>query len=394
MLKAVIFDMDGVIIDSEPMHARAAVLALQKYDINISIDYAYHFIGTTTYVMCRNMVEDFNLNITPEQLLNDNIEMKNYLLSKEGYSGIPYILDVMKDLKEHDMKLIIASSSSPEAIEDVMNALLINPYFHGYVSGTMVANPKPAPDIFLEAARRLGVAPENCIVIEDSLHGITAANAAGMASIGFINPNSGNQDLSKATMLIEGFDEIDYNFIQRVHQYAHMEPATILTTENFILRELSLEDIDSLHQICLKPEIHVFLDNFDTNPAVEREKHKAYIQNIYHYYGYGLWGVYFKDNGRLAGRCGVELKMLDGEEIYEIGYLLDSSYQGQGYAREFVTETIHYCFDKLDIPRILAVIDKHNIRSIRLAEQMGMKNIGECTRNQRDCYKYEICRYS
>ncbi len=393
MLKAVIFDMDGVIIDSEPMHAKAAVIALQRYGVNVDQDYLQKFIGSTTYYMCEKMVQDFALKITPQELFEVNNDMKKLLLKEEGHTIIPYIINLMEDLFRNGISLTIASSSPPEAIEEVMKTLRIEHLFHGYVSGMMVDNPKPAPDIFLAAAKHLGVEPEECIVIEDSFHGVSAAVAAGMPCIGFVNPNSGNQDLRKATILVEGFDEVDYEFVNQVYQYSNLEPQTILTTEHFIVKELSVTDIEDLYQIYQQPEIKKFLDGIDDLES-EKEKHKAYIRNIYHFYGYGQWGVFYKENGILVGRCGIELKLLDGESIHEIGYLLSKDYQGCGYAKEFVTEIIKYCFLELDIRRIVAVIDKNNARSIHLAEQVGMCRIGECFRNNRECIKFLITYHS
>lgn len=390
LLKAVIFDMDGVIIDSEPMHARAAILALQKYDIEITFDYLQRFIGSTTKYMCHKMVEDFSIDADPEELLKLNNVMKEKLQKEEGHTPIPFITELMKDLYHHGMKLIIASSSPADSIMDVMEAFDIKKYFQGFVSGTMVSHPKPAPDIFLEAAKRLGVDPGECLVIEDSSNGVAAAKAAGMTCIGFVNPNSGNQDLRKASMLVEGFEEVDFEFINRIYQYDHLEPVTILTTEHFIIRELSVEDIDDVYQIYRQPGICDFMDDIEPSVEEEKKKHEAYIKNIYHFYGYGQWGVFYKEDGRLVGKCGIELKSLDGEEIHEIGYLLSKDLQGHGYAKEFVSEILNYCFQELDIRRIVAVVDKDNTRSIRLAEQVGMHRYGECIRNQRKCYKYEI----
>lgn len=390
MLKAVIFDMDGVIIDSEPMHAKAAILALEKYHVSISMDYIQEFIGSTTKHMCDKMVRDFQLDITPEELLKANEEMKAYLLKKKGHTVIPYVIDLIRDLHNNGIKLSIASSSPASDIEDVMDSLNIRQYFDCYVSGSMVAQPKPAPDIFLLAADRLGVDPSECIVIEDSFHGITAANAAGMACIGYINPNSGKQDLRKASFLVEGFDEIDYAYLNKIYQYAHNEPVTILTTEHFIIREMTVQDIEELFQICQDPDIKRYLDGFTNDLETEKEKHLAYIKNVYHFYCFGLWGVYYKGSGLLAGRCGIEYKLLDNEEIYEIGWLLAKPYQGHGYAREFVSQVMNYCFQKLNISCITAVIDRDNIKSVHLAEQIGMKRYGECIRNGRSCYKYRI----
>lgn len=392
MLKAVLFDMDGVIVDSEPQHARAAIQALQKYNVDISIDYAYQFIGTTTYHMCQKMVEDFSINATPEELLHANEECKDYLTQAEGYEAIPYIVDLMKDLHEHGIKMIIASSSSGPSIKDVMRFLQIEDIFDGYISGTTVAHPKPAPDIFLAAAKQLGVEPSECIVIEDSYNGVTAATAAGIVSIGFLNPNSGKQDLSRAAILVEGFDEVDYQFINRVYQHAHMQPATILTTEHLILRELAPDDILALCDIYNKTEVREYLEDYSGDIILEKEKLEAYIKNIYHFYGYGLWGVFTKESNRLIGRCGIEYKSLGQEDVHELGYLLDPDYQGKGYATECTTAVINYCTQKLDLHRIVAVIEKSNIPSQELAKRVEMQQIGEIIRNHRACYLYEFNR--
>jgi HAD superfamily hydrolase (TIGR01509 family) len=390
LLKAVIFDMDGVIIDSEPQHAKAAVLALEKYQVSIPIEYAYNFIGTSTPVMCKKMIEDFHLNATVEELNTANEEAKEALIRSEGYPVIPYITELMWDLHKNGIKLIIASSSSAPAIEGVMNSLGINGIFDGYISGMNMKHPKPAPDIFLAAAKQLGVEPSECLVIEDSCHGVTAAAAAGITSIGFVNPNSGKQDLSKAAMLIEGFEEVDYSFLLRVYQRDHMEPVSILSTNRCILRELSPEDADNLFTICIKPEIRTHLWGFTADPEVEQEKLNAYIKNIYPFYGFGLWGVYRKDGNLLIGRCGIERKEHNKEIVYELGYLIDPDYQRKGYGSEIVTATIDYCLNKLAIPKITAFIAPDNTPSLRLAERAGMKKVGVSIINQKNYYRYEI----
>ena len=390
MLKAVIFDMDGVIIDSEPQHARAAVLALEKYHVSIQIEYAYNFIGTSTPVMCKKMIEDFHLNATVEDLNKANEEAKEALIRSEGYPVIPYITELMWDLHRNGIKLIIASSSSAAAIESVMNSLGINGIFDGYISGMNMKHPKPAPDIFLAAANKLGVEPSECLVIEDSCHGVTAAAAAGITSIGFVNPNSGKQDLSKAAMLIEGFEEVDYSFLLQVYQRDHMEPVTILSTNRCVLRELSPEDAGKLFTICVRPEIRSNLCDFTADPTIEQEKINAYIKNIYPFYGFGLWGVYLKNGNRLIGRCGLELKERDKETVYELGYLIDPDYQQNGYGREIVAATVDYCLNKLAIPKITAFIAPDNTPSLNLAERAGMNKVGVSIIKQKKYYRYEI----
>lgn len=319
--------------------------------------------------------------------------MEGVIIDSDGHSVIPYVIDLIRDLHQNGIKISIASSSPSVVIEEVMDTLEIRKYFHSFVSEAMIENPRPEPDLFLEATKRLGVLLSECLVIEASSHGVTAANAANMTCIGYFNPHFGNQDLSKATILVEGFDEIDYRFINRIYQYDHMEPVEIIQTEHFIIRELDVNDIKSLFHIYQQPHIREFLDDSPENLEEEIEKHKAYIRNIYHFYGYGLWGVFSKVDGSLVGRGGIELKQLEDETIYEIGYLIAEGYQGQGYAREFVSGILHYSFSELEIPQIVAVIDKSNFPSLRLANRVGMRKYGECTRNNRDCYKYVIKNY-
>ena len=94
-----------------------------------------------------------------------------------------------------------------------------------------MAHPKPAPDVFLKAMEELGVQPEECVIVEDSCNGVRAAKAAGAACLGFYNPDSGNQDLSLADLVTEGFEEVDYTFVKRLHHRVHNLPVTIAQTE-------------------------------------------------------------------------------------------------------------------------------------------------------------------
>lgn len=238
--------------------------------------------------------------------------------------------------------------------------------------------------------KQLQVHPGECVAITDTYWGLLSARNASVTCIGYHNPDITPQDLYKASFLVEGFEEVDFSFIDRVYQYDHMHPVTIATTHNFIIRELSVDDVRELHLICNEPSVRPYVDDFNDSLAVEMEKQEAYIRNVYHFYGFGLWGVFLKETNQLVGRCGIEYKQLGSEEIYEIGYLLAKPYQGLGYAREFVTGVLNYGFRELRLPRIVAVIDKENIRSIHLAEQVGMQRAGACLRNRRACYKYEI----
>lgn len=390
MLKAVIFDMDGVLVDSEPLHAKSFVIAMEQFGVVITTEYNYKFIGSTTLRMCESVIEEFNLSITPEEILVANSKAVHQLVKEEGYTPIPYTKELIKDLYKHGVTLAIASSSSAKDIENVTKALGIKKYFDKFISGATLLNPKPAPDIFLKALKELGVKASESIVIEDSMNGSMASKSAGIPCIGFINKNSGNQDLSAANVLIESFEYINYSFINDELTRANGEPVTIALTNRLILRELAVSDIKSLYDIYSNPEVRNYIDDIDDYLEIEIEKHKAYIKNIYSFYGYGLWGVFSKADNKLIGRCGIQNRGIDGQNEIELGYLLDVNHWGLGYAIECITATLDYAFNTLELQRIVAVIDKRNARSIKVAKQIGMTLEKEIKDLDRDCFLYVI----
>lgn len=413
MLKAVIFDMDGVLIDSEPMHARVAMMVLKEYGITVTNDYICTFIGTTNRKMFETMIDDFHIDATVEDLLTLDAKILKKVHEEEGYPAIEGTKELIIDLYNNGIKLAIASSSSAAMIEEVTNALGIRKYFTKLVSGANIKHPKPAPDVFLMAAKELGVDPSECMIIEDSMHGVVAAKAAGMKSIGFINKNSGNQDLSKAFVLIESFKDVDYTFILKEYKRAYGQPITIATTDRLIIRELSVDNIKDLLKIYQQKEVNLYMNDLypfqkesfnendilkekdpsTINPSLleeEMNKHKAYIEHVYGFYGFGLWGVFLKEDHSLIGRCGIECNVIDGETVIELSYLLDYHHWGFGYALESVKAVVNFAFDELEIDKIVCVIDKNNLRSIKVAEQIGMQIEKEIIHQNRDCYFYVI----
>ncbi len=390
MLRYVIFDMDGVIIDSEPVHARAAANALNHFGAKADIPYCYQFIGSTTRFMIETAISDFHMNITPDQLLTAVEAEKVRLTLEEGYHAIPHVCTLIHNLYEHKVKLAVASSSNPDEIEKAVTALSVKSCFDKLVSGCTVANPKPAPDVFLKALDELGASKEECLIIEDSTNGLLAAKAAGIPAIGFANPNSGTQDLSASFLVVEGFEEVDYKFLSDAYCRFYRLPITILQTQRLTVREMMPEDIPALFQIYQEEEILKYNDPLSISLETEMEKQKAYIEQIYHFYGYGIWGVFETSSEKLIGRCGIEYKCLEETGEFELSYLFDRSFWGRGYAMECVTAVLAYAEEQLDIQNVTAVIDKHNIRSIRFAEKLGFRLKGGIRRKNRECLLYTL----
>ena len=211
MIKAVIFDMDGVIIDSEPMHYKVFMdYTSSKFGLKITDEEYNTFIGTTNDHMYSTLKRKYTIEGELALLIAEyEDKCDEFLLASKMEKPIHGVDVLVKNLHQNKIKLALASSSPKKSIDMVLDMFDMNKFFDVKVSGREVTNSKPAPDIFLRAAELLNICPEECLVFEDSQNGVLAAKAAGMKCIAFCNPNSGKQDLSRADMIIESFAEVD-----------------------------------------------------------------------------------------------------------------------------------------------------------------------------------------
>lgn len=163
--------------------------------------------------MWAELREKYSISSSIEELLQKQMGYKKLLFGNRQLQSIEGIESLLNGLKNSNIKIGLASSSPREFIELILKNLGFFEYFEVVISGEEVVRSKPAPDIFLRVAELLKEQPSNCIVIEDSEHGVRAAKDAGMRCIGYINPNSGNQDLSLSDKLVNSIKDIDYNSI-------------------------------------------------------------------------------------------------------------------------------------------------------------------------------------
>ncbi|NQT24105.1 HAD family phosphatase [candidate division KSB1 bacterium] len=202
MLSCVIFDMDGVISDSEPLHHIAERKLLAQFDVELAQDEIESFTGMSTNPMLQHLIDTYNISTPLENLARQLTENLHQVFS-ERIKPIPQAIPLIQSLNEQGIPLAVGSSSSPRLIDLVLDKLDIQVYFKAVVSGHEVSKSKPHQDIFLEIASRLHVSPQECVVIEDSKNGVLAAKEAGMVCVGFESPNSPNQDLSRADWIID-----------------------------------------------------------------------------------------------------------------------------------------------------------------------------------------------
>lgn len=207
MPQCVIFDMDGVIVDSEPLHMEAERNVFHSLGISVSPEMHSTFVGISSHLMWRKVIAHFKLAADENDLVE--LQRSNYnqiLKCSENIVPTPGITKTMNALKQDGFRLALASSSGHNQISFFLSRFGIANLFDAIVSGDDVENGKPHPDIFLKAAGNAGSDPDECIVIEDSENGVKAALEANMKCMGFRNENSGNQDLSGADAIISKFD--------------------------------------------------------------------------------------------------------------------------------------------------------------------------------------------
>jgi HAD superfamily hydrolase (TIGR01509 family) len=173
----VIFDCDGVVIDSEMISARMLVAELAQWGVNVDLAYVvHHFLGRSYPVVISQIRQEFGLELTPEF----EAEYRARLLAAfdEQLQEMPGVRKVLDRL---NVPYCIATSSSPPRVQRALEIVGLTEVFAGRVwTASEVARGKPAPDLFLHVADRMGAAPDRCLVIEDSLNGVKAGLAAGM----------------------------------------------------------------------------------------------------------------------------------------------------------------------------------------------------------------------
>jgi len=209
-VKAVIFDMDGVLVNTEPHHVIIERKLFAGLNLNITEEEHSSYMGKATEVMWKEIIRKHNLPYKVQVLTDRNKKaIINYFSELKEIEVMPGVLNVLEGLYYKRIPLAVASSSDAETIKIILSRTDLSKYFLYKVSSALVERSKPAPDIFLYTAALLSVKAEYCLVIEDSANGIKAAKTAGMRCIAYTGKYPGTQDQSLADETINDFSQLE-----------------------------------------------------------------------------------------------------------------------------------------------------------------------------------------
>ncbi len=205
MITTAIFDMDGVITDSEYLHIEAKRQLFSKYNVHLSEARLQQFAGIPFGEIFNSIISEYGLSVTVEKLSSEVESILFRLFKEEGVIPVRGVIDFIRHLHSRGIKLAVASSSKKNLVCFGLEQLGIIPLFGAILTAEDISQGKPDPEIFLKAAARLESKPEHCIVIEDAHAGVVAAKRAHMLCLAYQNPKSGDQDLSRADKIINPY---------------------------------------------------------------------------------------------------------------------------------------------------------------------------------------------
>jgi HAD superfamily hydrolase (TIGR01509 family) len=209
-MKAFIFDMDGVIIDSEPLHRQIKMAAFRHFGLDFDEADCAKYVGMTSRDLFAEVIAASGKSLDADAVAKYKHDLFiDTLKNDSSLQPIDGIMELVENLRRHGIKMALASSSNRRVIDLVMKRFSLKDKFASILSGGDLPKSKPDPAVYLLSAKNLGVNPKDCVVLEDAAAGILAAKRAGMYVVAYRNMNSGAQDLSLADEIVSSIKDVN-----------------------------------------------------------------------------------------------------------------------------------------------------------------------------------------
>lgn len=225
----------------------------------------------------------------------------------------------------------------------------------------------------------------NLLFVSDLAEHLLIAKELGFFCVGYDN----DYDFLPVDYCFQDFSSVNISYFTKILHRYKKEPISILTTRRLQIRELSPKDLPSLYAIYQEPQVYSFLSEGKDEYSIFYEKRCSYIEKIYPFYDFGMWGIFSRNTNTLIGECGLQPLSIDGKEEISIGYVLSSKFHHRGLGKEMVMATLRYARRELGFSRIVAQIHPDNSASIALAKSCGFHYEKTCADDTSLLYVYE-----
>ncbi len=216
MIRAVVFDMDGVVADTGTVGFIADYSVLKSIGAVKSEKDFVRSVGMPARHTYNRILSEKNIDADVNELLNKREAEVERAIASKGLKPSVGFNEIVKKLKARGYKVALASSASRRTVDNVLSALRLNNVFYLVVSANDVKMNKPAPDIYIEAARRLNLSPDECVAVEDSETGVASAKSAGLKCIALRTEQTAEHDLSAADVIVSNLRDIKVEALDRI----------------------------------------------------------------------------------------------------------------------------------------------------------------------------------
>ncbi len=360
MISAVIFDMDGVLLDSEPFHDQTTTSILESYGVKNAYEAIRPYVGRTSEDMWRDLKTKYGIKASVEDLTELQWKKNVAGLPNSGLERSEGLTELLNYCHEHGIKVAVASSSRQDFVEAVFDHLNLWQYVEVFANGFEVEHGKPMPDIFLLAATRLDIDPERCMVIEDSTAGVQAGRMAGMYTIGYDNPTSGGQNVNAADVVVKSLSEIPA-IIEKLST-VKLLPVNSPTRKMAVASLAEIIWNEWFPSIISQEQVNYMVKKFQSMPAID----EAIEKKGYEYYllilgdtPIGYMGVVPEDDALLLSKM----------------YLM-KPFRGQRRSNILFDKAEEVAKEK-GFSKVRLFVNRHNYNSIRVYLRKGYRIIEE-----------------